>query len=330
MMIDPYGRPITSLRITLTQRCNLNCFYCHREGEKGSERNEMTAEEFDRIGRIAAELGIKRIKLTGGEPLLRNDILEIVQSLAHHADEVSMTTNGTLLEKLAYPLKEAGLARVNVSLDTLSSRKYMQITNNRIFGTESVMRGIKKAIEAGLNPVKVNTVLLKGINDSEIEEIIDFTASVGAILQLIEFETTRDGEAQADYRRYHADLRPLEARLEEMAEQVAYNELHRRKKYLFHRNGRMAEVEVVRPMHNSIFCANCKRIRLTSDGHLRGCLLTDYGSMDLLTEMRAGASDEKIKNIFKRVVAMRRPYWSPEAKVDEKGKNNEGIEETVA
>lgn len=330
MMIDPYGRPITSLRITLTQRCNLNCFYCHREGEKGSERNEMTVEEIGRIGRIAAELGIKRIKLTGGEPLIRDDILDIVRSLSNHADEVSMTTNGTLLERLACSLKDAGLARVNVSLDTLSSRKYMQITNNRIFGTESVMRGIKRAIEAGLNPVKVNTVLLKGINDSEIDGIVDFTASVGAILQLIEFETTRDGEAQAEYRRYHADLRPLEAELEEMADEVRYNELHRRKKYLFRRNGRMAEVEVVRPMHNSTFCANCKRIRLTSDGHLRGCLLTDYGSMDLLTPMRAGASDGEIKEIFERVVAMRRPYWFPPDRADEKSKSKENTEETVA
>ncbi len=310
-MIDPYGRPITSLRITLTQRCNLNCFYCHREGESGAERNEMTPEELGRIGRIAAELGIKRIKLTGGEPLVRADIVDIVRVLALYVEEVSLTTNGTLLESLAEPLKETGLARVNVSLDTLDSGKYMSITNNSIHGVQNVMRGIKRAAEAGLNPVKINTVLLRGINDEELDAMIDFTAEAGAILQLIEFETTKEGEGTEEYRKYHADLRPVEKRLERMAEEVRYNELHRRKKYLFHRNGRPAEVEIVRPMHNSEFCANCKRIRLTSEGLLRGCLLTTYGSTDLLTPMRSGADDDEIKEIFGKVVAMRRPYWMP-------------------
>ena len=310
-MIDPYGRPITSLRITLTQRCNLNCFYCHREGESGAERNEMTPEELGRIGRIAAELGIKRIKLTGGEPLVRADIVDIVRWLAPHVEEVSLTTNGTLLEDLAEPLKEAGLARVNVSLDTLDSGKYAEITRNDGYGVEDVMRGVKRAAEVGLNPIKINSVLLKGINDEELDAMIDFTAEAGAILQLIEFETTREGEESHEYQKYHADLRPVEARLEGMAEEIRYNELHRRKKYLFHRNGRLAEVEVVRPMHNSEFCANCKRIRLTSDGHLRGCLLTAYGSMDLLTPMRNGATDDEIKEVFRQVVAKRRPYWMP-------------------
>ena len=318
-MIDPYGRPITSLRITLTQRCNLNCFYCHREGEKGDERNEMTPEELGRLGRIAAELGIKRIKLTGGEPLVREDIVEIVGTLAPHVEEVSLTTNGTLLEGLAESLKEAGLTRVNVSLDTLDGGKYAEITRNRRYGVEGVIRGIRKAVEVGLNPVKVNTVFLRGLNEDELDSLIDFTAEAGAILQLIEFETTREGERSGEYKRYHADLRPVEARLEDMAEEIRYNELHRRKKYLFHRNGRLTEVEVVRPMHNSEFCANCKRIRLTSSGWLRGCLLTAYGSMDILTPMRNGATDDEVKEIFRKVVANRRPYWTenPTKKKDE-------------
>ena len=318
-MIDPYGRPITSLRITLTQRCNLNCFYCHREGERGDERNEMTPEELGRIGRIAAELGIKRIKLTGGEPLVRADIVDIVRRLAPHVEEVSLTTNGTMLEELAAPLRKAGLARVNVSLDTLDDEKYAEITRNRRYGVEDVMRGIKRAAEVGLNPVKINTVLLKGMNEDELDAMVDFTAEIGVILQLIEFETSREGERSEEYQRYHADLRPVEARLERMAEEIRYNELHRRKKYLFHRKGRQAEVEVVRPMHNSEFCANCKRIRLTSSGWLRGCLLTAYGSMDLLTPMRNGATDDEIKEIFERVVAKRRPYWmpAPESKKEE-------------
>ena len=322
-MIDPYDRPITSLRITLTQRCNLNCFYCHREGESGSERNEMTTEELGRIGRIAAELGIKRIKLTGGEPLVRADIVEIVRVLAPHVEEVSLTTNGTLLEGLAEPLKEAGLARVNVSLDTLDSGKYSEITQNRTYGVESVMRGIKQAAKVGLNPVKINTVFLNGTNDGELDALIDFAAETGAILQLIEFETTREGENAEEYRKYHADLISVEKSLESIVEEIKYNELHRRKKYVFHRNGRLAEVEIVRPMHNSEFCANCKRIRLTSEGHLRGCLLTAYGSMDILTPMRNGASDEEIKDIFEKVVAMRRPYWLPVHETRAKKKENE-------
>lgn len=310
-MIDRYNRPITSLRITLTQRCNLNCFYCHREGESGAEREEMTAEELGRIGRIAAELGIKRIKLTGGEPLVRSDIVDIIQQLAPHMDEVSLTTNGTLLEGLAAPLKDAGLARVNVSLDTLNNETYSEITQNYRYGVEDVMRGIKKAVEVGLTPVKINTVLLRGVNDEELDALIDFTAEAGAILQLIEFETTREKERDEEYRKYHTDLIPVERELEGLAEEIRYNELHRRRKYLFRRNGRQAEVEVVRPMHNSEFCANCSRIRLTSDGHLRGCLLTAYGSMDLLMPMRNGATDSELKEIFNRVVSKRRPYWTP-------------------
>ncbi len=309
-MIDPYGRRITSLRITLTQRCNLSCFYCHREGESGAEQNEMTPEELERIGRIGAELGIKRVKLTGGEPLVRRDIIDIIRALAPHMQEVSLTTNGTLLEGMAENLKKAGLARVNVSLDTLDEKRYMEITNNSTYGPDSVMRGIKRAVEVGLNPVKVNTVLLKGVNDEELDSLIDFTAKAGAILQLIEFETTREGERSEEYRRYHADLLPVEARLEGLAEEIRYNELHRRKKYIFHRNGRRAEVEIVRPMHNSEFCANCSRIRLTSEGWLRGCLLTAYGSRDILTPMREGASDGEIKELFEKVVASRRPYWT--------------------
>lgn len=170
MVVDPYGRPVTSIRVSVTQKCNLHCFYCHREGEDFNKYNhaEMTPEEIEEIISAVASFGIGKVKLTGGEPLMRSDILEIVERISsiHGVSEVSMTTNGTFLNDLAKPLKEAGLARVNVSLDALNPKIYEMITGVDPF--EKVSSGIKRAVEANLKPVKVNTVLLKGINDNEV------------------------------------------------------------------------------------------------------------------------------------------------------------------
>jgi len=301
-MKDGFGRETTSLRISITQRCNLRCLYCHKEGES-SPREEMSAHEIARLVRIAAGMGMRRLKITGGEPLLRDDLEEIVAACAERMEEVSVTTNGIALGGRSASLREAGLSRVNVSLDTLDRQKYIDISG--VDALPKVLGGIRTAVSAGLNPVKVNMVLMKGINEGEVEAMIRFAEEEGVILQLIELETSREGVNNGFYARYHYDLRGIEEQLEARALKVVSRRMHRRRKYLL-----PTEVEVVRPMHNTEFCANCNRLRITSDGRLRPCLLSQDGLVDVLTPLRQGASDQELMDLFAKVIRERRPYWS--------------------
>ncbi len=299
-LFDPYGRPINSLRISLTQRCNFNCFFCHHEGEHDSGI-ELTVEEVERIVKLAASQGVRKVKLTGGEPLVRKDIVEIVERISPLVDEVSMTTNASKLEELAHPLKEAGLARVNVSLHTLCPESFEEITGN---GSEQVTKGIEAAVKAGLNPVKLNMVVMKDVNHTEIDEMIDYSKKVGAILQLIEFQELEDGVEH--YGKYHYDLVPVEEELEKRSEKVVERAMHLRKIYYLKEGGK---VEVVRPMHNSKFCAYCTRIRVTSDGKLKSCLMRDDNHVPFVSLMRNGASENEILDAFKEAIRRRVPFW---------------------
>ena len=307
-MKDKFGRAVKSIRVSVTEDCNLNCFYCHREGEWHKHHSEMTPEEIEKILRVARELDIRKVKFTGGEPLVRTDIVEIVERSAPLMDrDVSLTTNGTLLSKYAYELKEAGLDRVNVSLDTLDTEKYARITRKNML--KDVIDGIYAAVNSGLNPVKLNMVLLKGINEDEIEDMIRFAADSGTILQIIELEAPIEKEQTEFFRKYHVNPKFIEEHLEKIAEQVKYNELHRRKRFVFNFEGKKAEVEVVRPMHNTEFCMYCTRIRLTSDGKLKPCLLRDDNLVDILTPMRHGADEKELRNLFIEAIMRREPYW---------------------
>jgi len=303
MLKDPYGRTLESIRISVTQRCNLNCFYCHREGEDPSKKEEMTPEEIQRIVAVAASFGLGKVKLTGGEPLIRRDILDIVEKIHETPGikEVSMTTNGVLLSEYTYSLKKAGLTRVNVSLDTLRAERYRQITG--VDALESVTLGIAKARDAGLHPVKVNMVLLKGLNEHEVPEMIDFARKSGVILQIIELEAPYENEF---YKRYHASMDAVERLLEGMAERITIRKMHHRKKYHLRGGG---EVEVVKPMHNTEFCRHCNRIRVTSDGKLKPCLFRNDNLVDMLGPIRRGEPEETLKKIFLEAVKRREPYF---------------------
>ena len=305
--VDPFGRQTSSLRISVTQRCDLRCPHCHREGQKASTK-EMTPAEIARIVSSAASLGVRKVKITGGEPLMREDIVEIVSKIAPMVREVSMTTNGVRLSEFASSLKKAGLARVNVSLHTLDSTVY-----GRLCGTDThdaVKRGIREAIDSGLDPVKVNMVVFRGENDSEIESMAEFCGGVGAILQLIEYESDRRGMRGSEFSAKFFPLTAVEKDLAERATDTSVNELHRRRRYVVPVNGHSVTVEVVRPMHNTEFCANCTRIRLSSDGLLKPCLLDPAGEVDVLGPIRNGASDRELKGLFLEAVSNRRPYWS--------------------
>lgn len=305
VLVDRFGRPVTNLRISLTNECNLNCFYCHREGQT-LNFEDMKPEEIERIVRIASQLGIKKVKLTGGEPTIRKDIVEIVRRIRPYVEDLSMTTNGTTLKLLAEPLKEAGLDRVNISLDTLDREKYKAITGFDVL--PQVLEGIDKAVKL-FHPVKLNMVCMKGLNDGEIWDMIDYAAQKNAILQLIEIEVPREMENSWFFKKYFYPLKPLEEKFEKIAVEIKERQMHRRKKYFIPTDYGIAEVEVVRSMHNTIFCANCTRIRLTSTGHLKTCLLRRDDLVDIITPLRSGASDEELIGIFKKAVLMREPYW---------------------
>lgn len=305
LVVDPYGRQVTSVRVSVTQKCNLHCFYCHREGEYTSndDYTEMTPQEMERIVAVTASFGVRHVKLTGGEPLMRGDIQEIVERISSldGISEVSMTTNGTFLRDLAGPLKACGLARVNVSLDTLKPETYEKITG--VDATEKVISGIKKAVAAGLSPIKVNMVLLKGVNDGEVWSMIKFAERTGAILQIIELESPKEDKF---YTKYHSDMSKIENQLRRKAENVTVRSMHHRRKYALPGD---VEVEIVRPMHNTEFCRYCNRIRITSDGKFKPCLFRSDNLVDFLGPMRDGASTEDLKRLFLESIKRRRPYF---------------------
>jgi cyclic pyranopterin phosphate synthase len=301
VLVDPYGRRVNSLRVSITQRCNFNCFFCHQEGESGPD-GEATPEEIEAIVSMAADLGISKVKITGGEPLLRDDVVEIVRRISSHVGEVSMTTNGYLLAERACELKEVGLDRVNVSFHSWNPDVLCKIIGRDAYS--KVREGITAAEECGLNPVKLNMVVMKGLNEGEIPRMIEFAEEVRATLQLIEYQPLERGVD--DWSEYHYDLKPLEEELEARSSRVVEREMHRRMQYHLSNGG---IVEVVRPMHNSDFCMYCTRLRLTSDGELKPCLMREDNHVEAVSLLRNGGSRESIIAAFKDAVANREPYW---------------------
>ncbi len=305
MLLDRFGRPVTNLRVSVTKRCNLKCIYCHGEGDIQSNEREMTSEEAKRIVEVAASLGVRRIKITGGEPLLREDICEIISHFKSipGIEEISMTTNGTLLADFAQDLKRVGLSRVNVGFSSLRPETYSKIT-----GTDKVKDvegGLAAAADAGLTPIKVNMVVLKGLNDEEIWDMIKYAAARSYILQLIELE--RQGAAVDVFEKYYADLDEIERQLRRSSDRVEVRSLHNRQ--IFHLNGTGSKVELVRPFHSSDFCRNCTRLRLTSSGELKPCLMRSDNLVDVLPLIRGGASGDVLQNAFTAAVLRREPYY---------------------
>lgn len=290
---DSYGRRVTSLRISITERCNLDCIYCHNEGSEGSQ-DEMTPGEIANIVKVGAEYGVRKVKFSGGEPLVRTDFEDILRNLPPLKD-VSVTTNGIYLKERAKSLKEAGLDRVNISLDSLDPECYGKIICRNPKLHKKVLEGIDAAVEAGLTPVKLNMVLLKGINDDQIDEMMEFTRRyhgkvVLQLIQLMDFNETSS---------FQVDAESIEKMLAEKADEVRVRTMHRRRKYMI--DG--AEVEVVRPVDNTEFCASCNRLRVTADGKFKPCLLTNENLVDT-----KGASIEELRELFKVAVQKRVPY----------------------
>jgi len=305
---DHCGRPLLNLRISITQRCNLRCTYCHREGEvqhANVSLEKMTCDEIVRIAKNAISLGITRIKLTGGEPLMRENVCDVVKGIAEIPGlrDLSMTTNGLLLDKLAKPLCEAGLKRVNISLASLNPETYNKLTGGKL---ENALAGIKAAIEAGFSPVKLNMVVLKGVNVHDVPEMIDFARDMGVILQLIELDPVN--VSREYFAKHHRLLNEQEEMLRQKATSIETRRLmHNR--LIYHLPD--VTVEVVHPTENSDFCMHCTRLRVTSDGKLKPCLMRNDNLVDILSAIRSGASDEELKQLFLKANDLREPFNKP-------------------
>ncbi len=305
VLIDRFGRPVSAVRIAVTPECNFDCAFCHNEGFRGKAETVMTPEEIGRVVKVLTEFGVRKVKITGGEPMVRPDIVEVVREIGSlDPSDLGMTTNGTRIEVLAASLKEAGMMRLNISLHSLKEDRFKWITaSSRL---KETLRAISAAVEAGLTPVKLNTVLLRGYNEDELWDIIDYAESLGGgdrvIVQLIELVPVD----LAFYRRYHYDLGLVEAQLKERSSFVFVRDLQKRPQYTLH-NG--VKVEIVKPIHNAEFCMADNRIRITHDGKFRPCLLRSNGTIDFLNSMRAGCPDQEIAAQFMKAVWQREPYY---------------------
>ncbi len=301
MALDRFGRNIHYLRISLTDHCNLRCVYCMPEQMTFRPTAEMMQDdEILLLTRLFADLGFDKIRLTGGEPTVRANIVEIVHGIAHAPGirTVSMTTNGVLLSKLAVPLAEAGLRRVNVSLDTLDPLKFKQMT--RRGDVQMVLEGIQAAEAAGLAPVKLNAVVVRGYNERDVVDLARLTLGHPWQVRFIEMMPFAGvGDFQTEEM---VTTSETQACIEQaLGELVHVNEGEPEgAARLFHVPGAQGKIGFISSV-TAPFCGSCTRARLTSDGVLRTCLLCEHDT-DLLKPLRAGASPEELRGIIAEAI----------------------------
>ncbi|MGD9475739.1 MAG: GTP 3',8-cyclase MoaA [Eubacteriaceae bacterium] len=277
-MKDHYGRRINYMRISVTDLCNLRCVYCMPEEgvQKHLHKKNMSFEEIISLIKAGTQLGIDKIRLTGGEPLVRNGIVELVKAIGQidGINDLTMTTNGILLPKYAKDLKNAGLNRVNISLDTFDEKKYHQIT--RWGNLDNVMAGIEAAMAVGMNPIKINTVLIKGFNDDEIEKFVNFTIENPVDVRFIELMPLGESSNYAQ-NKYLSNAEVLKQIPELMA--VLEPEKTGPAEY-YQVPGAKGRVGLINPISKH-FCSECNRIRVTTDGKIKPCLHSDF-EIDIL------------------------------------------------
>jgi cyclic pyranopterin phosphate synthase len=302
-LADSHGRAITDLRVSITVRCNYKCIYC-RTGNQGALYSELPIADYLRLIRVFVSLGIEKVRLTGGEPLLRHGLIDLLRELSTlrtldgNPLDLALTTNGHLLESMAVPLRNAGLQRVTVSMDAVDPDAFHRIT--RVPGSfHQVLAGIRAASAAGLAPVKVNCVLLRGFNDDQIVPFAEFSRSEGVIVRFIEFMPLEEDrlwspEVVVPFREVVdrlATLRPVVRLTPNAASETAV-------RYTF--DDGLGEIGIIAPVSQA-FCGQCSRVRLTSDGKIRTCLFSQ-SDHDLYAILNSGGSDHDLADFIQRTI----------------------------
>jgi cyclic pyranopterin phosphate synthase len=304
MLIDPQNRKLNYLRISITDRCNLRCLYCspRYQTPKLSHEAILSYEEILRLVKISVQLGISKVRITGGEPLVRKGVHEFIKAL-HRVDgirDVSLTTNGVLLKDHVDALISAGLHRINISLDTLKPEKFKKIAGVDAF--DNVWEGILKAYQGGLSPIKINTVALRHFNDNELEDIARLSFSYPFHFRFIEYMPIGITEEGTDSSLYTPEIKQrLTDKIGELIPVEHHSSDGPAERFRF--EGAIGEVGFISAMSHH-FCHTCNRLRLTASGQLRSCLLSDHQE-DLKTLLRGGASDEALAAIFLKAARMK-------------------------
>jgi cyclic pyranopterin phosphate synthase len=309
---DKFGRTITDLRVSITDRCNYKCVYC-RTGTEGAQFAELAIKDYLRMIRVFVALGIQKVRLTGGEPLLRKEIVSLVAQLAELRTssagqarpdqplDIAVTTNGHLLAQMAAPLALAGLTRITVSMDAVDSATFARIT--RVPGSfEKVLAGVRAAQRAGLGPVKVNCVLLRGFNDDQIVPFARFSRDEGVIVRFIEFMPLEEDRLWTP--EVVVPLEEVVGKLNGFRPLVplaATNPSETARRYTF--DDGVGEIGIIAPVSQA-FCGACSRIRLTSDGKIRTCLFSHFDH-DLYGVLARGGSDEDLAEFIQKTVELK-------------------------
>ena len=301
-LTDKFGRPITDLRISITDHCNYKCVYC-RTGNEGALYGDLPFADYLRMARIFAGLGIKKVRLTGGEPLLRKGVVEFVRDLSQlqSADgellELALTTNGHLLAEMAQPLKDAGLQRVTVSMDAVDAQRFARITRVPN-GYDNVLAGIRAAKRAGLEPVKVNCVLLRGFNEDQIVPFGKFARDEDVVLRFIEFMPLEEDRVWSpDVVVTLNEILSTMSKFRPLVE-IPHERSETARRYRF--DDGIGEIGIIAAVSHP-FCGHCSRIRITSDGKIRTCLFSLWDH-DLHHQMQRGASDAELADFIRGVI----------------------------
>jgi cyclic pyranopterin phosphate synthase len=305
-LTDKFRRPITDLRISITDRCNYKCVYC-RTGNEGALYGDLPFADYLRMARVLVGMGITKVRLTGGEPLLRQGVVDFVRNLAQlrapngvnggEPLDIALTTNGHLLADLAQPLKNAGLSRATVSMDAVDPDRFARITRVPN-GYDHVLAGIRSARRAGLWPLKVNCVLMRGFNEDQIIPFGMFAREEGVTVRFIEFMPLEEGRTWSP-----ATVVTLDEILARMGEyrplvEIPHARSETARRYRF--DDGVGEIGIIAPVSHP-FCGHCSRIRITSDGKIRTCLFSVWDH-DLQAQMRRGASDEELADFIREVI----------------------------
>ncbi len=301
-LTDKHGRAITDLRIAITDRCNYKCVYC-RTGNQGALYAELSFSDYLRMARVFTSLGISKLRITGGEPLLRHGVVEFVRGLSQLRTldgeplDIAITTNGHLLAELAAPLKHAGLRRVTVSMDAVDAERFARITRVPN-GFEAVLSGVREARRIGLDPVKVNCVLLRGFNDDQIPAFGPFARDEGVIVRFIEFMPLEEERVWSP--EIVVRLEEILARMAEFRPlvEIPHGRSETARRYRF--DDGIGEIGIIAPVSHP-FCGHCSRVRVTSDGKIRTCLFSLFDH-DLAAVMRRGGSDDDMTAFIRQVV----------------------------